>query len=243
MPGAENSPVRQACPNLGRRRYPLQAILDALRTTVKEHKVADGTSAWTQRFVRLAAGAPIASVEELSHRLGAPQSILCLGNGPSSESREVAAVTADRLFRVNWIWRPRGVLAEPDMVFTADPDLPPRRTPPIVAVPSRAAGLPILARHCLFLRPPHAGYVFCDELLEALGAEGGAAPTNGAIMIAMAAALRPERLVIAGMDLYEHPAGRYPGDEVAADGYARQHSRNADIALIRAALAPFGERC
>jgi hypothetical protein len=64
-------------------------------------------------------------------------------------------------------------------------------------------------------------------------------PTNGALMIATAAALQPKHLAIAGMDLYRHPQGRYPSDSAAADGYSRQHSRALDLALIRSALAAY----
>ena len=56
-------------------------------------------------------------------------------------------------------------------------------------------------------------------------------PTNGALMVAVAAALQPKRLVIAGLDLYRHPEGRYPGS-TAIDGYARGHSAACDLAVI-----------
>jgi hypothetical protein len=52
--------------------------------------------------------------------------------------------------------------------------------------------------------------------------------------------LRPRRIVIAGVDLYQHPAGRYPGDAVALDGYSRQHSRDLDLDVIGRALGGFG---
>ncbi len=35
-------------------------------------------------------------------------------------------------------------------------------------------------------------------------------PTNGASMLAAAVALAPQRLVIAGIDLFQHPDGSYP---------------------------------
>jgi hypothetical protein len=64
-----------------------------------------------------------------------------------------------------------------------------------------------------------------------------ARPTNGALMVAAAVALRPERLVIAGVDLYDDPAGRYPGNLLATNTYGRAHARATDLAIIRAALA------
>ena len=66
--------------------------------------------------------------------------------------------------------------------------------------------------------------------------EGPIVPSNGAIMIAVAAALKPRRIIIAGIDLYEHEAGRYPGDALAVDGYSRDHSRSCDMDFIRTAL-------
>jgi len=48
--------------------------------------------------------AEIANLAALRSRLGSPDSILCLGNGPSSESAQVPKAF-DRLFRVNWIWK------------------------------------------------------------------------------------------------------------------------------------------
>ena len=58
-------------------------------------------------------------------------------------------------------------------------------------------------------------------------------------MVATAAALRPQRLVIAGIDLYSHPAGRYPGGSDAHDGYNRVHDRDVEIEMMRQALAGF----
>ena len=90
------------------------------------------------------------------------------------------------------------------------------------------------------MRPPSAGYVFLDTFDPSLAdLSGPMIPTNGALMIAVAAALDPERIVISGMDLYQHPQGRYPGDTAAQDGYSREHSAEIDLNLIRAALGGF----
>ena len=192
-----------------------------------------------ERLVRLSAGPAIGSLDALRNRLGRPSTILCLGNGPSSEDPALEQAPFDCLFRVNWIWRERDLLTKPDLVFTADPDLPPERCRPIIAFPTRSAGLPILTKHVLRFRRPR-GYLFLDRLApfaDELAVEP--IPTNGALMIAVAAALQPRRLVIAGVDLYRHPAGRYPGDAVALDGYGRQHSRDRDLDLIGRALGGF----
>lgn len=191
-------------------------------------------------FVTRLAGSPVGDIDELKSRLGSPKTILCLGNGPSSEDPRLREMHHDALFRVNWIWRARGLLIEPEMVFTADPDLPAGKKQPIVIFPNRAAGLPILSGYCRRLAPPRRGYGFFDELLpgQFVSAEDRL-PTNGALMIALAAALSPQRLIIAGMDLYAHKDGRYPGDDKAVDGYSRQHDRQSDLTLIRKALASY----
>lgn len=197
-------------------------------------------SPWQSWLVRLAAGAAIANLDDVRNRLGAPETILCLGNGPSSEDPRVMDFPRTCLFRVNWTWRSRGLLAQPDMVFTADPDLPPPGRRPILALPRRPDGIRLLARHCLGLRPPTSGYLFLDST-PPLAAEIGhdPIPTNGALMVALAAALRPARLAIAGLDLYRHPEGRYPGDPGARDGYSRQHSPACDLDLLRRSLAGY----
>src|SRR3546814_2816699 len=60
----------------------------------------------------------IDDLDSLGEALGRPRTILCLGNGPSSEDPAIAGVQFDRLFRVNDLWVKRGLLTRPDMVFT-----------------------------------------------------------------------------------------------------------------------------
>ena len=57
-------------------------------------------------------------------------------------------------------------------------------------------------------------------------------------MVAVAAALQPRRLVIAGIDLFKHPAGPYPGD-AGANRYAPMHDRDVELAILREALRRF----
>lgn len=193
------------------------------------------------RLVAWLAGGPVGSMAELKARLGAPRSIVCLGNGPSSEDARLAAYAEGAaLLRVNWVWRQREHLAAPDVVFTVDPDLPDRDRAPVLLFPTAAIGRPILLRHALRGCPPRAGYGFLDQLTPPVAdLSGRHIPTNGALMVAVAAALAPQRLVIAGIDLYRHPDGRYPGDADAVDGYTREHRQDLDLAVIRAALDTF----
>jgi hypothetical protein len=184
----------------------------------------------------------IASLAALKARLGTVDTILCLGNGPSSEDPRLLAYGDATLFRVNWIWLPRGFLAAPDVVFTADRDVVRLPKAPAVVFPTAAIGGPILEGYAAAgeASPAHA---FLDRFdPQFADFSGPQYPTNGALMIAVAAALRPRRLVIAGIDLYRHPEGKYPGGADNAEGYAVQHRAGIDLELIGRSLAgPDGE--
>ncbi|MFI0847819.1 hypothetical protein [Mesorhizobium sp. IMUNJ 23232] len=181
----------------------------------------------------------IGSVETLRTRLGTPETIVCLGNGPTSERPELITYRDATLFRVNWTWAARGVMTNPDAVFTADPDVPPRGSKAILVFPRSEGGRIVLCQHLFAGRRAKNGFVMLDRLEPAIADFGAREiPTNGALMIAVAAALQPRRLVIAGMDLYRHPEGRYPGAQ-AVNGYARGHSARCDLALIEGALAGY----
>lgn len=166
--------------------------------------------------------------------------ICCLGNGPSSEAPAVRDEGFDALFRVNYQWRAREFLTNPKVIFTADPDLPLTDARPILAFPTRADANRILLKHCRYARAPRTGYLVFTEIASALTAGAWPArPTNGALMIATAAALAPDRIIIAGVDLYNHPAGRYPGTTEEANAYDGAHSRGVDIEVIRLSLSGF----
>ena len=51
-------------------------------------------------------------------RLGHPHTILCLGNGPSSEAEALRQYTHEALFRVNHSWLRRPAFNQPQVVFT-----------------------------------------------------------------------------------------------------------------------------
>jgi|GEM_PF-6981261 len=179
------------------------------------------------------------TVDALREALGEPAAILCLGNGPSSHNARVNDYCDATLFRVNWIWSGETTFNRPRMVFTADPDIPPQGLNAILGFPDASSGSTILAQHLLARRRPRAGYVFVDHFAPPLIATAEPLrPTNGAIMIATAAALRPKKLIIGGIDLYRHPQGRYP-ESTAMDGYARGHSAACDLAVIKHALSGF----
>lgn len=181
----------------------------------------------------------IISWEELRRRLGEPKSILCLGNGPSSEDVGVDRTGFDCLFRVNWIWRERARHSIPDVVFTADLDAPPRDAP-VICFPTRMDANRILASYLRTRIGALTEYLVLPELPSSLwDRKWSHRPTNGALMLAAAIHLRPSRLMIAGIDLYLHPRGKYPGATGEANEYDAIHHRDIDLAFIHAALDSF----
>ena len=180
----------------------------------------------------------IASWDELRIRLGEPKTILCLGNGPSSEADGIEDLRFDRLFRVNWIWSTRSIHPDPDVVFTADEDAP--SGAPIICFPTRVDANRILAGYVRrgvgagteYLVFPELTSLFCDR-------RWPHRPTNGALMVAAAVLLQPSRLIIAGIDLYLHPDGKYPGATAEPNQYDDIHHRDVDLAFIRTALGQF----
>jgi hypothetical protein len=182
----------------------------------------------------------IETLDGLAQRLPRRDTILCLGNGPSSEDPRLANFEDPILFRVNWIWSERDWLNKPDLVLTGDPDLVALAKQPVVVFPTLEIGQPILRDHAERGHLPNSGYVFLSRFSPILADLSGAQiPTNGALMIALSVALRPKRIVIAGIDLYRHPQGKYPGAPDDSEGYTSQHSAEIDLALIDYALADF----
>jgi hypothetical protein len=178
----------------------------------------------------------IGSWDALNRRLGRPRTILCLGNGPSSESRALENIHFDCLLRVNWVWRRRGRHTAPQLVFTADTDCPPESSP-IICFPTREDANRILAGYPRRTGAPPQEYLVFTEMPSATRDTAWShRPTNGALMIAAAIQLRPSRLVIAGIDLYRHAAGKYPGLPEEQNEYDAIHHRDVDLTFIRAAL-------
>lgn len=185
-------------------------------------------------------------LDALAARLGHPRTLLCLGNGPTSAAPGVVAFPHDALFRVNADWRGGGVLMQPDMVF-AGVKRAMRRLGPVplgVATPGKEAAL--IA--CRLFEPWHGPAVYA--VAETLARDvippvaGALKPTTGAYMLAVAVALAPERLAVAGIDMFSHPAGAYsPGTDPTAGGsvnaFAPAHDFETDAAFIAACLARY----
>ncbi|MCB1740860.1 MAG: hypothetical protein KDK91_10850 [Gammaproteobacteria bacterium] len=182
----------------------------------------------------------IETLEALHDALGGPRTILCLGNGPSSVSPELNAIAFDALFRVNHRWQNDGFLTGPDMVFTGDPATVHAVETGILGFRTLDEEAQLLAR-CLWRPPPRQfAYATLERLPVSINdRRWPARPTNGAAMVALAAALRPQRLIIAGIDLFEHTEGAYPNEPDIGNMYFIVHDRAVDLAVIEHALEAF----
>jgi hypothetical protein len=58
-------------------------------------------------------------------------------------------------------------------------------------------------------------------------------------MLATAVALQPDRLVIAGIDLFSHPDGAYPGDTATPNAYSPGHEPDSEALLLMEALGRY----
>lgn len=179
--------------------------------------------------------------EALAERLGRPATILCLGNGPSSEDPRLAGIAHDALFRVNWRWLERGLLTQPDMVFVGDLRTTSKVRDCVFGFRTVAWESEVLLRHLLLngsLR--RLEYFTCERASPFLNDDRWPAhPTNGVVMVATAAALNPRRLVVAGIDLYLDPRGRYPGDATPDNDLPQMHSREVELEILERSLADF----
>jgi hypothetical protein len=179
--------------------------------------------------------------QELKERLNFPKIILCLGNGPSSEDPILENMNYDVLFRVNHSWIKRQVLADPDVVFTGG-----RPTMRVLRGPVFGLPTPDSEERLMLARfyHPLAGRVEffnVNDVAANLGQFdwGHLRPTNGANMLAVAFALKPEKLVVAGIDLFQHPQGSYPGDVSTPNAYSPGHSRVTELNYILQLFSEF----
>lgn len=178
--------------------------------------------------------------EGLCERLQRPQSILCLGNGPSCEDPRLAEVDHDCLMRVNWRWREHGFLAWPDMIFVGDFATVQKMSNCLFGIWNEFLEQRMLLRRLTHRGPRRIEYVTMTRLPGVMQARRWTArPSNGALMIVAAAALQPESITIGGMDLFMHPAGRYPNEIRTRNEYSRVHTRENELAMIDLALRDF----
>jgi hypothetical protein len=174
------------------------------------------------------------NVEELKERLGSTKTIMCLGNGPSSEDPILETLDFDVLFRVNHSWLKRRIFVAADVIFTGG-------KPTMRAVKNTIFGVPTpeAERFLLAVRSYNPAYrrteFFNVNDMTTQIREfdwGHVRPTNGACMLAVAVALQPAKLIVAGVDLFQHPQGSYPGDRTTANAYSPGHSRDTELEFI-----------
>jgi len=181
----------------------------------------------------------IDSIAELRKKLGDPGTILCLGNGPSSEDPAVAKISHDCLFRVNDVWLSRGFLTKPDMVFTNSKGTLAAVKGPIFGLQTIESEARLLPGSFLKPQSGRVSYATVERFRLFLSDPRwhGIRPTNGATMLATAVALQPARLVVSGIDLFSHPAGTYPGDTQTPNAYTPGHDAESELALLLEALS------
>lgn len=194
-----------------------------------------------QRIVATRGARRIPDLESLRQRLRCPEVILCVGNGPSSEDPAVLDVAHDCLMRVNHRWLERGVLTRPDMVFVGDLSTTLVLPPSVFGFRVIAKEHEVLLRHLLFgfrlAQIEHFTLERVPSVLDTLALPAN--PTNGALMVATAALLQPRRIVIAGVDLYADPRGRYPGGSTIQNAYPPANARAVDLAFMERALSAY----
>ena len=179
------------------------------------------------------------SLQAFRRQLGAPQTIMCLGNGPSCEDPLLADHACEALFRVNYRWRSRGKFTAADVVFTGQ-----KRTlfsvrPRIFAFQTRRAEGQLVTHQIFNPLCRRMSYVTLERLGIVKGDWDAIRPTNGAAMIAAAVALEPRKLVVGGIDLFEDPAGAYPGDSATPNAYVPVHDPRLELRFILETLAQF----
>ena len=186
------------------------------------------------------------SLAELRASLGEPETLLCLGNGPSSTAPCIASFPHDALFRVNLDWRRDKILTKPDLVFVGIKRAMRRlgSLPLAVATPEKEAALVA----CRLIEPWHGPLVYCvaEKIagMQIPTVAGMQRPTTGAYMLAVASALAPPRLAIAGIDMFSHPDGAYtqatdPIAQGSINAFTASHGFETDAAFIAACLGQY----
>lgn len=173
-------------------------------------------------------------LDALRTALRSPQTILCLGNGPSSEDPALDATGYDALFRVNHGWQQRGKFTTPDVVFTGGKPSMRAIGPAIFGLQTPDAAARFAALRTFNPAFRRSRFFDAHDLAPSLHTFdwGVLRPTNGAVMLAVAVALQPARLIIAGVDLFRHQAGSYPGDVTTPNAYSPGHSLESELAFL-----------
>jgi len=178
--------------------------------------------------------------DALNTRIGNPETILCLGNGPSSEDPQVLETRYDCLFRINWRWKSRRLFTNPSVVFVGHPQTVHKLSSCVFAFWNIELESSMLLRHFITRGFKRIEYFTVERLSPIIqDHKWPARPTNGALMIVAAAALEPKRMVIAGIDLFRHPDGKYPGDLRSSNQYSQPHHPDTELDIMRCALKTY----
>jgi hypothetical protein len=177
--------------------------------------------------------------QALNEALYRPGTIMCLGNGPSSEDARLLALNHDALFRVNHSWLARGFLTRPKVIFTGGSRSMTALGDAIFGLQSEEAERRILLSRMFNPALPATRFFNVHDVSNGIAAFpwGTLRPTNGATMIAAAVALKPKRLIVAGIDLFQHREGTYPGDTATPNAFSPAHDRDAERNFIISQLA------
>lgn len=180
----------------------------------------------------------LSSLEEINLSLGRPSSILCLGNGPSSEDPSLRTMAPDSIFRVNHRWLERGIFTSPDAIFTGAVESVVKIGKDALYIfisDERAMRMVMRAKKLV----PRLSFTNIEDLGFPLVDFKPYQPTNGLIMLYLAVKLSPDTLTVAGIDLYKDPHGCYPDESTTPNHYTSAHDKNKELALILGLLASY----
>ncbi len=178
--------------------------------------------------------------DALAARLGHPQSILCLGNGPTSADPRLETIEHDALFRVNHQWMHDGYMTGADVIFAGVKRSMRAAGSTLIAVASGRKEQALLGARLLAPWSGRLRYVVVEEIAGmGRSLQGHPRPTTGAVMLAAAIALAPQRLIVAGMDMFSDKAGAYPGRPNVMNAYSAAHDPQTDADFICSHLARY----
>jgi hypothetical protein len=183
----------------------------------------------------------ISSMDTLDLWLGSPTTILCLGNGPSSADPALLNVQHDILFRVNHSWLGKKFMEKPDVVFTGGRPTMRALDGVVFGLQNEEAEQRLIRTRAFNPFRSHSCFFNVNDVTDVLRKFdwGHLRPTNGASMVAAAIALKPEKLVVAGIDLFQHPEGSYPSESSVPNAYAPAHSRETELEFVMQLFAGF----
>lgn len=222
-------------------------LISAMGMERGDGPLLDTVSMIAQSLVRGPAGGLLspmvhrfADSDALCTHLGRPQTIMCLGNGPTCADPRLAGLPHDVLFRVNHQWMEDGYMTGADILFAGVKKSMRAAGSRLIAVASRSKERSLLGVRLLTPWRGRLRYVVVEDIADVGDRlHGHPRPTTGAVMLAAAVALAPRRLIVAGMDMFSNKGGAYPGRPDAVNAYAISHDKDTDAAFIREHLARY----